>query len=303
MRILGAVLALALVQPAAAQTVGTAAAVNPQSTAAAPRGSARVLRLGDDVVFRHRIVTSASGSLQVLFVDKTTLNVGPGSDLTVDEFVYDPAGQRGRMAATLSRGVLRFVGGNTSHTGGASLRTPVAVIGIRGGVATVRHDRAGTRAVLHFGTMTVTSAGGSTVVRRPGFTVAVGPDGSLGGPNRVAQAEVDATLGQTLSRPGQRGGARIRPADAPIGLAAARINPCTAPVQGQTVADLRSPCLAGGQPREADDLARRAAQDARDFPTRIPIDIPRDVVQPMPTTPTVPTFPTAPTGQGPAFQF
>jgi hypothetical protein len=118
---------------AASQGVGSAAAVKPSSTGTPPGGSARTLEIGTEIVSRERIQTSESGSLQVMFLDKTTMTVGPNSDLLIDEFVYDPGAGSGQFAASLTRGALRFVGGQISHTTGATINTPSATIGIRGG--------------------------------------------------------------------------------------------------------------------------------------------------------------------------
>ncbi len=144
---------------AQAQQVGVAGAVNPASKAVL-RGTVRVLDLGAPIIYNEHLQTSAAGSLQVVFLDKTTLSVGPSSDLTIDSFVYDPQKASGKMALTLGKGVLRVVGGDVTHTGGATVRTPVATIGIRGGIATVSHDkRRGTQAVDNYGVVTVASRG------------------------------------------------------------------------------------------------------------------------------------------------
>ncbi len=60
----GALIASCLALPAAAETVGRAAAVNPTSTGQPPGGTQRTLKLGSDVVHRERVVTTSSGSLQ-----------------------------------------------------------------------------------------------------------------------------------------------------------------------------------------------------------------------------------------------
>ncbi|MFG1347089.1 FecR family protein [Xanthobacter autotrophicus DSM 431] len=266
-RLLASVASLAILAasgPALAQqgpAVGTAAAVNPRSTGSAG-GGARVLELGASIIHRERIETSASGSVQVMFVDKTTLNIGPGSSLVIDEFVYDPNAKTGSMAVSLTKGAVRFVGGNASHTGGAEVKTPVATIGIRGGVAAVIHRDGETQAILQFGTLTIVGPGGETVVvRRPGFMVTVGRAG-IAGPLRVSQAQIDAIIAQTRSRTGQNGG---RPDHTPdvTGLDKAASHPCALPVQGQTTMDLSSvTCryvnteLQG----EADTIAQQAAQ-------------------------------------------
>jgi hypothetical protein len=116
--------ALALAtQAGLAQEVGAAGAVNPAAKGTPPARPTRVLELG----------------AKLIFIDKSTLSIGPNSDIVIDEFIYDPNRGAGRMAVSMAKGVLRFVGGNISHAGGATVKTPIATIGIRGGVATIKH--------------------------------------------------------------------------------------------------------------------------------------------------------------------
>lgn len=264
-RLLASVASLAIVAatgPALAQnSVGTAAAVNPRSTGNAGSG-VRTLELGASIIHRERIETSSAGSVQVLFVDKTTLNIGPNSNLVIDEFVYDPNAKAGSMALTLTKGAARFVGGNASHTGGAEVKTPVATIGIRGGVAAIIHRDGETQAILQFGTLTVVGPGGETVViRRPGFMVTVGR-GGMTGPVRVSQAQIDAVIAQTRSQTGQNGG---RPGPIPdiTGLDRGSSHPCGVPVQGQTTMDLAAATCRSVNTQlqgEADTIAQQASQ-------------------------------------------
>src|SRR5215813_6268570 len=96
---------------AVAQTVGAAGAVNPQA-----QSGDRVLQVGSNIIFRERISTSTSGSTQIIFIDKTTLSIGPNSNILIDEFVYNPNAGSGRMTVSLTKGAMRLVGGNTTHT-------------------------------------------------------------------------------------------------------------------------------------------------------------------------------------------
>src|SRR5271168_1557737 len=106
---LGAVLALS---PAArADTVGTAGAVNTTSSGTPPGAPTRIIEIGTQVVENEKIQTTATGSVQVLFIDKTTLNVGPNSTLSIDRFVFNPATTKGELALSLGTGVIRVVGG------------------------------------------------------------------------------------------------------------------------------------------------------------------------------------------------
>ena len=117
-----------------AETIGAAAAVKPAATGTPPGGSARTLSVGSDIAERERIVTGESGSVQVMFLDKSTLMVGQNSDLVIDEFVYDPNIGTGKFSAKLAIGALRFVGGQISHSTGVTISTPTATVGIRGGL-------------------------------------------------------------------------------------------------------------------------------------------------------------------------
>src|SRR5690349_1161637 len=132
--ILGVSLVAAGPTVASAQEVGTAAAVNPAAQARGA-GGARTVVIGQSILHRERIQTTSAGSVQLLFLDKTSMTIGPNSDLAIDEYVYDPASNTGKLAATLSKGVMRFVGGQISHAGNAQVSTPNAVVGVRGGVA------------------------------------------------------------------------------------------------------------------------------------------------------------------------
>jgi hypothetical protein len=160
----------------------------------------------------------------VLFIDKTTLNVGPNSTLVIDRFVYNPATTRGQLAVSLSKGVLRVVGGIATHSEGATIRTPVAAIGLRGGIAIISHSAAkGTQAILGFGHMSVTAvcgAGGGNCnpnpvqVSRPGFGVSVAGFNRLpSSPGRVSGHELALSNSQLTSQRGQSGGASQQPTD------------------------------------------------------------------------------------------
>jgi hypothetical protein len=165
------------VAPALAQKVGSASAVNPASTGKPPGGAVRTLTLGAEVVHKERIQTDAAGSVQLLFVDKTSMSIGPNSDVTIDQYVFDPNTNTGKMAVTVGKGVMRFVGGQVSHTGEATVTTPSASIGIRGGTAIF--DANGTIINL-FGKLTVNGGNsGPLELYRPNMFVNSGPGGSL----------------------------------------------------------------------------------------------------------------------------
>jgi hypothetical protein len=196
---------IAVVMPCLAEDVGKVAAVNPDST-----GNGQVVELGASVIHNERIQTNSKGSLQVLFIDRTTLSVGPNSNLVIDNYVFDPHKNAGKMTVSLGKGLMRFVGGQITHAGEATVNTPPATIGIRGGVADVTTDGKTTRVSNYFGSVTITPKLG------PGSNVPVPvPQGSTGATAFGAPPSVTLTTQQQAndnnrqfqSKPGQTGGA------------------------------------------------------------------------------------------------
>ena len=124
----------AKVQQAMAQQIGTATAVNPSTEGTPPGGSTTTLTIGARVLHKERIHTSPTGSVQLLFLDKSTLSIAPNTTLVIDEFVYDPAAKSGHMLTKLTQGTLQYIGGELSRQGAVTVETPAAVIGIRGGI-------------------------------------------------------------------------------------------------------------------------------------------------------------------------
>src|SRR5262249_52225411 len=121
-----------------------------------------------------RIHTSPTGSVQLLFLDKSTLNIAPNTSILIDEFVYDPASGSGHMLTKLTQGTLQYIGGKLSHQGAVTITTPAAAIGIRGGINTTHYDpHNGTQTINLNGQTTVTNGTGSVVISRPGFMMTV----------------------------------------------------------------------------------------------------------------------------------
>ena len=196
---------------AAPTDIGTAAAVVPDAQGVVD-GAARVLSTGSRIHANERITSGPGGRLQLLFTDGTTMNVGSGSDLVLDRYVYDPDRGTGEMAATMSKGVLRFVGGRLSKRSAAEIKTPAGTVGIRGGIAAIAYEPGGELvAVFLYGDAMMVSAGGTTrTVERPGMAVRVGATGAPGQATRVGPKELGRMMGRMRAGgpggPGQRAG-------------------------------------------------------------------------------------------------
>jgi hypothetical protein len=206
---------LAAASAAAAEPeVGVAAAVNPEATGTPPGGASRVIEIGLDMMRDERVVTGADGRTQMLFLDGSALTVGPDSDVTLDEFVYDPASGAGKLAFSASRGLFRFVGGRISKTAEVTFRTPSALLGGRGGLAIIEVGEA-TRAQFLYGErMTVEADGVEREVGRPGFEVIAAPHRAPGAPAPFGRGAVAGRLSRLEGLAGSDGGARQRPVDA-----------------------------------------------------------------------------------------
>lgn len=188
--------------PAQAQKVGVAAAVNQNALA-----GGQVVNIGKSVFYNQRVTTNAVGLVQVLLVDGSTFTVGPNSNLVIDKFVYDPARGKGEMTATLSKGVLRYVGGKLPKNEGAvQVKTPHGQLGIRGGITQMDVNQGGGRFLFDFGEL-------MQLFQRSGYTLSVYQPGNLidlnQGPAFIRPAtpeDIAFFLDRLTSRPGQDGG-------------------------------------------------------------------------------------------------
>lgn len=165
------VVALSAVLFAAAPTIaeanseiGSVAAVNRDIEGTPPGQGSRALILGDRLIANERLVSSPLGSGQMLFLDQTSLTVSPNSEIVLDKYVYDPDADAGELGLTVTRGVLRVIGGRISKKTDAVIRTPSATIGVRGGIALVAVDSNSQTRVMHIaGEYTKVQSGGQTL--------------------------------------------------------------------------------------------------------------------------------------------
>src|SRR5206468_3561056 len=120
------------------ESVGVTGAVNPQAVGQPPSGPIEQLAIGRNVVRNEKISTFNKGQVQLIFADQSTLTLGENSEIVIDEFVYDPNKQAGNMTATVTTGVLRYVGGKISKKNDVSFLTPSGVVTVRGGIALIK---------------------------------------------------------------------------------------------------------------------------------------------------------------------
>lgn len=84
--------------------------------------------------------TGKDGSVSMVFRDDTLLSLGPGSELSVNEFVFSPADGKLSIVTRLLKGSALYLSGIIAKLSPESVRfeTPVANIGIRGTMFAVK---------------------------------------------------------------------------------------------------------------------------------------------------------------------
>ena len=174
---------LAATQSAIANVqVGVAAAVLPQARAGTISNTmAQTLKtiiVGAPIDSEMLIETGQSGRTQVLFVDGSSMNIGPASRIIIDRFVFNPDQLKGELSANIKEGSLRFIGGVLSKTANQVwFNAGDATIGIRGGIAKIGRDAGGqVRAELVYGRLRMETPEGVYQTARIGTVIAYKPE-------------------------------------------------------------------------------------------------------------------------------
>ena len=166
---------------AAAQTgIGVTSAIDGRPVGQGETGNPRVLRVGVDLQVNDRLVTGPGDRAHLVFVDGAAVTLGPDSALTVDRYTYDPAGKTGETALSVERGTFRFVGGTIGKSSDVRIKTPDAVLAVRGGIvtATVARDTGTTTNFIHGDSLRVTSQGRTQIATRSGSQITTAPGSS-----------------------------------------------------------------------------------------------------------------------------
>ena len=152
---------LAAATSAMAEKIGVASAIVNQVQSVSG-GNNRSLSVGSDVFAREHIRTSDASTAQLLFLDKTSVSIGPRADLVLDRFVYNPDRGAGQVVINAAQGAFRFITGSQNPSN-YTIKTPVATIGIRGTILDILVTG---NAVTGF-TVTVILVEGSAIITLP----------------------------------------------------------------------------------------------------------------------------------------
>jgi hypothetical protein len=190
-----------------AENIGSVGAVNQSAKGSLNSSNFHSLSIGEPIQNKERIETNSAGTTQIIFKDTSTMTVGRNSSVIVDEFIYNPNANLGTQSLAITKGALRFVGGQVSHVQGANIKTPTATVGIRGGIALVKLGMPqGTLILLQYGTLTVANTENTITISRPGFAVYVSASGEISEPFKAPTNITTSLTQQLASSSGQSGG-------------------------------------------------------------------------------------------------
>ena len=88
-------------------------------------------KVGDPVYLGDVVRTGADSRVGINFVDGTSFNLSSNARMTLDEYVYDPAGQSNSTIFNLTRGTFVFVAGQVAKTGDMMIETPVDTMSVQ----------------------------------------------------------------------------------------------------------------------------------------------------------------------------
>jgi len=94
----------------------------------------RQVKSGEQIFIGDRIRSGGDAGMQVMLLDESVFTVGADSDITIDEFVYDPNTNVGKVTASIGKGAFRFITGKiaAARPEAMEVRTPTSTIGVRG---------------------------------------------------------------------------------------------------------------------------------------------------------------------------
>ena len=201
--LIGAAVAVALPGGSAMARVGVTGATEGGPRGTPPAQHERILYVGTEIQADEVITTGSDDRAHVIFIDGTTITVGPNAKLTIDRYVYDPNTQKGELSITASKGVLRVIGGKISKSQAINVTTPSASMGIRGGIMIVDVEAGQTTTYFVFGdSVTVSANGQSQTTTKPGRQIVTPHGGGPGAPTLILQGSLNAALATLDGVPG-----------------------------------------------------------------------------------------------------
>ena len=153
----------------------------------------------DTAIFQDDSVRTGVGArLEIRFDDDTRLTLGANAEVTVDEFIYAVPNTTNRLRIGI-KGAFRFISGKIARnaTSQVQVRTPAAILGIRGTDLWGGRVDGAYGVLLREGVVEVTTPAGTAVLDSPGLgTTIARPGARPQPPSAWAAGKVERALAQ-----------------------------------------------------------------------------------------------------------
>lgn len=123
----------------------------------------KTIRSGENLVENQRIRTGRDSGTDIRFIDDSKLLVGELSDITLDRMIYNPNKGKVSGALELVKGIVRFASVGSLKMD-VKVKTPHALLGIRGTAFDLLATSGGTELAVHEGAVEIQSKSGSDMV-------------------------------------------------------------------------------------------------------------------------------------------
>ena len=89
---------------------------------------------GSKIFYGDTITVNSKSNAQILFLDETVMTVGENTELTIDDFIYDPKSNDGNFVTNIKFGIVKTISGKISEKNPDNLeiKIPNGSLGVRG---------------------------------------------------------------------------------------------------------------------------------------------------------------------------
>ncbi len=165
-------------------------------------GTKTAIKLKTPIFVTDVVSTDATGRVQILFNDDTSLAVGASSTVSIDNFVFNTDATPS-FAVSAVKGVSRVITGKIveQNREGFKVSTPLATVGIRGTIVTISVEDVVSVILDQIGEghniSVVGNDGEERTMNIAGYTIKVSPEGQVGFPEETTDEDIQI-IGQAL---------------------------------------------------------------------------------------------------------
>ena len=69
---------------------------------------------GSKIYYGDTIYVKLNSNAQILFLDETVMTVGENTELTIDDFIYDPKTNNGNFVTNIKSGIVKTISGKNN---------------------------------------------------------------------------------------------------------------------------------------------------------------------------------------------